>query len=40
MELPKWLFPKKVKTQLGEIDIKVPRVRNDSFEPKIIGKYN
>ena len=31
---------KKVKTQLGEIDIKVPRDRNGSFEPKIIGKYN
>lgn len=31
---------KKVKTQLGEIDIKVPRDRNGSFEPKIIGKYS
>ena len=31
---------KKVKTQLGEIDIRVPRDRNGSFEPKIIGKYN
>lgn len=31
---------KKVRTQLGEIDIKVPRDRNGSFEPKIIGKYN
>jgi len=31
---------KKVKTQLGEVDIKVPRDRNGSFEPKIISKYN
>ena len=31
---------KTVKTQLGEVDIKVPRDRNGSFEPKIIGKYN
>lgn len=31
---------KTVKTQLGEIDIKVPRDRNGSFEPKIIGKYS
>ena len=29
---------KKVKNQLGEIDIRVPRDRNGSFEPKIIGK--
>ena len=31
---------KKVKNQLGEIDIRVPRDRNGSFEPKIIGKYS
>ncbi len=31
---------KTVKTQLGEIDIKVSRDRNGSFEPKIIGKYS
>ena len=31
---------KTVKTQLGEIDIKVPRDRNGNYEPKIIGKYN
>lgn len=31
---------KTVKTQLGEIDIKVPRDRNGSFEPQIIGKYD
>ncbi len=31
---------KTVKIQLGEVDIKVPRDRNRSFEPKIIGKYN
>ncbi len=31
---------KTVKTQLGEIEIKVPRDRNSSFEPKIIGKYS
>ena len=29
-----------VKTQLGEVDIKVPRDRNGSYEPKIIGKYS
>lgn len=31
---------KTVKTQLGEIDVKVPRDRNEEYEPKIIGKYN
>ena len=31
---------KTVKTQLGEVDIRVPRDWNGSFEPKIIGKYN
>lgn len=31
---------KTVKTQLGEVDIKVPRDRNGTFEPKIIGKYS
>ena len=31
---------KTVKTQLGEIDIKVPRDRKGSYEPKIIGKYS
>ena len=30
---------KKVKTQLGEVEIKVPRDRNGSFEPKIIAKH-
>ena len=32
--------PKTVKTQLGEIDIKVPRDRKGSYEPKIISKYD
>ena len=31
---------KTVKTQLGEVDIKVPRDRNGTFEPKIVGKYS
>ena len=31
---------KTIKTQLGELDIKVPRDRNGEYEPKIIGKYN
>jgi len=31
---------KTVKTQLGEVDIKVPRDRNGVYEPKIIGKYS
>ena len=31
---------KAVKTQLGEIDIKVPRDRNGSFKPQIISKYD
>ena len=31
---------KTVKTQLGEVDIKVPQDRNGSFEPKIIWKYS
>lgn len=32
--------PKTVKTQLGEVAIKVPRDRNGEYEPRIIGKYN
>lgn len=28
-----------MKTQLGEVDIDVPRDRNGEFEPQIIGKY-
>ena len=31
---------KTVKTQLGEVDIKVPRDRSGTFEPKLIGKYS
>ena len=31
---------KNVKTQLGEVEIKVPRDRQGNCEPKIIGKYN
>ena len=31
---------KTVKTQLGEAEIRVPRDRNGSYEPKIIGKYD
>ena len=31
---------KTVKTQLGKIDIKVPRDRQGNYEPKIIGKYD
>ena len=31
---------KTVKTQLGEIDIRVPRDRKGEFEPKIIAKYD
>ena len=31
---------KTVKTQLGKVEIQVPRDRNGSFEPKIIGKYS
>lgn len=31
---------KTVKTQLGEVDVKVPRDRNGKFEPQIIGKYS
>ena len=31
---------KTVKTQLGEVQIQVPRDRNGSYEPKIIGKYD
>ena len=29
-----------IKTQLGKIDVKIPRDRNGSFESKIIGKNN
>ena len=31
---------KTVKTQLGEVEIKVPRDRNGTFEPKLISKYS
>ena len=31
---------KTVKTQLGEIDIKVPRDRKGNYEPKIVSKYD
>ena len=31
---------KTVKTQLGAVEVKVPRDRNGEYEPKIIGKYN
>ena len=31
---------KKVKTQLGEIDIRIPRDRKGNYKPKIIGKYD
>ena len=31
---------KTVKTQLGEIDIKIPRDRNGEYEPQIISRYN
>ena len=31
---------KTVKTQLGEVEVKVPRDRNGTFEPKLIGKYS
>ena len=31
---------KTVKTQLGEVDIKVPRDRKGTFEPKLTGKYS
>lgn len=31
---------KTVKTQLGEIEIQVPRDRNGEYEPQIIGKYD
>jgi transposase-like protein len=29
-----------VKTQLGEVDIRIPRDRNGEYEPQIIGKYD
>lgn len=31
---------KTVKTQMGKLEIKVPRDRNGEYEPKIISKYN
>ena len=31
---------KTVKTQLGEVEISVPRDRNGEYEPQIIGKYS
>lgn len=31
---------KSVKTQLGKVDVKIPRDRNGEYEPKIIAKYD
>ena len=31
---------KTVKTQLGDVDVKIPRDRNGEYEPQIIGKYD
>lgn len=31
---------KTVKTQLGEVELKIPRDRNGEYEPQIISKYN
>ena len=31
---------KTVKTQLGEVDVRIPRDRNGEYEPQIIKKYN
>lgn len=31
---------KSIKTQLGEVDVKIPRDRNGEYEPKIIAKYD
>ena len=31
---------KTVKTQLGEVDVRIPRDRNGEHEPQIIGKYS
>ena len=31
---------KAVKTQIGAVDVKVPRDRNGEYEPQIIGKYS
>lgn len=31
---------KTVKTQLGEVEVKIPRDRNGEYEPQIIGKYS
>ena len=31
---------KTVKTQLGEVDVKIPRDRNGEYEPQIIAKYD
>ena len=30
---------KNVKTQIGEVEVKIPRDRNGEYEPQIIGKY-
>ena len=31
---------KAVKTQIGEVDVKIPRDRNGEYEPQIIEKYS
>jgi transposase-like protein len=31
-------YPKTVKTEIGEVDLRVPRDRNGSFEPATVRK--
>lgn len=40
MEQPHGSWKKTVKTQLGEVEVKVPRDRNGEYEPQVIGKYS
>lgn len=39
-KLSQRLLKKTVKTQIGEVDVKIPRDRNGEYEPKIMGKYS
>ena len=39
-KLQKQILEKDGKTQLGEVDVKIPRDRNGEYEPRIIEKYS
>lgn len=37
---PKWILSETIKSQFDVVQVKIPRDRNDEYEPQIIEKYN